>query len=202
MANYDFNYIMRMDDDILFCVDHLLTDLPHFPKENVHWGYLHCEGYNIVYIDEGMSMFSNDVIVKFLSQNPKEILCHPYGDQTFTIWEQNVGLDLRTLFHPTSRGQDHPPASYDERFKTMTNICDGYIYLHGVYANDMKKFWERRGNGKYNTYKRRSSSEFCQYKPYLDWRLFGPPWHYEPKPCIGRPRWPDTETSYSGREKR
>ena len=202
MANYNFEYLLRIDDDILFCIDHLLWDLPNFPKENLHWGFLQCQAPRIVYIDEGMCMFSRDIIVKFLSQKPEAILCHPFGDQTITIWEQSIRLDRNTLFHPETRLHHHPPASYVKRFKTMNNICDNYIYLHGVYKSDMVDFWKRRGNGRYNKYVHKKPKELCPHEPFMDWRAFGGIYHQDPKPCINKPTWNLGFSSYPGREGR
>ena len=40
---YDFQYILRVDDDYFVCLDRLLNELEyHRPKHRLSWGWLHC----------------------------------------------------------------------------------------------------------------------------------------------------------------
>ncbi len=205
MAKYDARYMIRMDDDIMLCVNHLLWDLPNFPPKNLHYGWLHCNQKDIVYIDEGVCMFSKDVIVKFLAQDPEKILCHPYGDQQIHIWEQEIGLNMTQLIRgDNSRIHHYPSASYDENIKTQTNFCEHYIAVHGLYGNDMLDFWNRRGSESDRTFSKYSDDNLvqnCPYEPHVDWELFGGMYHKEPKLCAQHPTW-DTGgfKVYPGRE--
>ena len=200
--NYDFKYLMRIDDDIMLCVDHLLWDLPNFPLQSVHYGWLHCQGMKLVYIDEGMTMFSNDVIEKFLSQKSNETLCHPFGDQQIAIWEQKLGL-IGTILRPDNDRIHHtPPASRSKQLKNNTNLCNHYIAIHGLYANDMLEFWQRRGNKSYNSFVEKGSKAFCKYKPFLRWQSFFGIYRQEPKPCALRSKGNlQNHTWYHGRER-
>ena len=189
----------------MVCVDHLLWDLPNFPPVNVHYGWLHCNTEDIVYIDEGVSMFSNDVIEKFLSQKADKILCHPYGDQQISIWEQELGLDETGIIRSDNDRIHHsPPASYYPPFKKMANLCDHYIALHGVYKKDMYLFWKKRGHGTHRNYSRYSeikTSKICPYKPYLNWTITEGMYRQQPRPCSAKPKW-QTRTLHQGREGR
>lgn len=201
--NYDFKYIMRIDDDIMLCLDHLLWDLPNFPLTSVHYGWLHCQGEKLVYIDEGMAMFSSDVIETFLSQKSNETLCHPFGDQQIAIWEQELGL-IRTILRPDNDRIHHtPPASRSKALRNNNNLCNRYIAIHGLYANDMIEFWQRRGNKSYNSFVEKGSKAFCRYEPALRWQSFGGIYRQEPKPCALGPQWDlHNHTRYRGRERR
>ena len=41
-ARYKFEYFLRIDDDYFVCMDRLLFELPHRPREKLYWGYVHC----------------------------------------------------------------------------------------------------------------------------------------------------------------
>ena len=41
-AWYKFKYFLRIDDDYFVCMDRLLFELPHRPREKLYWGYVHC----------------------------------------------------------------------------------------------------------------------------------------------------------------
>ena len=150
-------------------------------------------------------MFSNDVIEKFLSQKADKILCHPYGDQQISIWEQELGLDETGIIRSDNDRIHHsPPASYYPPFKKMANLCDHYIALHGVYKKDMYLFWKKRGHGTHRNYSRYSeikTSKICPYKPYLNWTITEGMYRQQPRPCSAKPKW-QTRTLHQGREGR
>ncbi len=205
-ANYNFKYALRIDDDVMLCVDHLMWDLPHFPSQDVHYGWLHCQREGIVYVDDGIVMFSKDIIAKFLAQDADEILCHPYGDQQISIWEQEIGLNQTELIRADNeRIHNSPPASFDKSLKKRPNLCHYYIAIHGLYKDDLLEFWNRRGNGNGSEYSRYTETEvggFCPFEPYLDWTVMGGMYRQEPKPCHPKPFW-DINAAfkmYPGRE--
>ena len=39
---YQFEFLLRVDDDYFICMDRLLLELPHRPKEKLYWGHVHC----------------------------------------------------------------------------------------------------------------------------------------------------------------
>ena len=41
-VRYKFKYFLRIDDDYFVCMDRLLLELPHRPKEKLYWGHVHC----------------------------------------------------------------------------------------------------------------------------------------------------------------
>ena len=84
-AKFNFQYLLRLDDDYFVCIDRLVNELPFRPKTSLSWGWYHCK-WNIVRMDEAWSLFSEDVIEQFLAQDLNSMLCHPFGDQTFTLW--------------------------------------------------------------------------------------------------------------------
>ena len=41
-ARYKFDYFLRIDDDYFVCMDRLLLELPHRPRNKLYWGHVHC----------------------------------------------------------------------------------------------------------------------------------------------------------------
>ena len=67
--NYDFDYMLRMDDDYFFCMDKFLLELPVPMEPMFHWGWTHCIT-KIVRPEESMLLFSRDLLMHFLIQDP------------------------------------------------------------------------------------------------------------------------------------
>ena len=189
-ANYDFKFIARVDDDIMVCIDHLMWDLLNFPQTNVHYGWMHCQMQNVVYIDEGFSMYSKDLVERYLTQNGEEIMCHPFGDQQVAVWDHSLGIKGPDSYKPDNdRIHHHPPASYDNRLSHMPDICDKFIAIHGVYKDDALKFWERRGNGRFNKYPAKQPNNFCPHYPNVNISIFTGGLHHDPKRCSLNETW-------------
>lgn len=93
-AKFTFQFLLRVDDDYFICMERLLYELPFRPKNNLSWGVYHCHDEDLVYMDESWALFFQDVIQQFLSQDPQTMLCHPFGDQTFTLWINASTLNL------------------------------------------------------------------------------------------------------------
>ena len=202
-ANYDFKYIIRADDDIMVFIDHLMWDLSNFPSTDLHYGWMHCNKPNIVYIDEGFSMYSNDLVERYLSQKGDKILCHPFGDQQVAVWEHSLGIKGPDVYKPDNNRIHHqPPASYHRGIKNATSICDNFIAVHGVYKNDVVSFWKRRGDGHFNKYPAKKPSSFCRHHPNFNITVVDDIYNYTPKACSSNPRWTlDNRRKYNGRER-
>ena len=96
----------------------LLSDLVLRPKQNLVWGFFHCEA-EITWLDEAFMIFSEDIIQKFLAQNESSMLCHPRADQQVMLWLSNILH--KTYFHDT-RLHHQPPASFVARFSSISNV--------------------------------------------------------------------------------
>ena len=199
-ANYDYKFILRIDDDIMLCLDHLLWDLPNFPLTNVHYGYLSCYRKDFTFIDDATTMYSSDLIDKYLSQKPDKILCHPFADAQVDLWEKILGLDSTIIHADNDRIHQDPPASFAANLKKRNDLCDSYISIHGIYGDEMLKFWKRRGAGKFTKYVRKPPSHFCPHPVKLNNSLYnGIP--MPPKPCHQKPTWNmEGYKHYPGRE--
>lgn len=197
-AKYDFQYLLKIDDDYFLCLKRLISELPLRPKESLVWGHFHCEA-GISWADEGFVIFSRDIIHKFLQQDKNKMLCHPFGDQTFHLWLNNIS---KVYFHD-SRIHHDPPASFSPKFENPQNVCDSFIGIHGTYEGKMREFWLNSNDGVKildgMTLPRFSS--FCEYTRF-DHTVFGPKYNFQPKPCIDNPRWTRSTEMYAyGREK-
>ena len=205
-AHYRFQYLLRVDDDALVCLDHLLHDLPNFPTTNLQWGHLHCETEDIIYIDEGLTIFSHDLVLKFLSQNPLRMRCHVYGDQQVAIWVNDLNLDPEKLYVHDPRIHHTPPASnMKEYFYELDDICKKHIIIHGVYPGEMEDFWELKRKQDYAKYKPKAFSESCDKQASFYWYALGYRFRHQPMYCIQRPVWDttfmaDDDGTFAGRE--
>ena len=196
VAKFDFEYFLRIDDDYFLCLKRLLSELPMRPKENLVWGYFHCQ-IGITRVDEGFMLLSQDIIHKFLSQNKSTMLCHPFGGQQVALWLKNIPTKL--YFHD-ARVHHDPPASYFPKFKDATNVCDSYLGLHGTYPEKMRYFGKNSNDGAKDVHPIPNFSSYCGTSTF-DHRRFHAPFKYDPKPCINNPSWDIENDFFAGREK-
>lgn len=195
MAKFDFQYLLRIDDDYFLCLKRLLEEISLRPKDDLVWGHFHCE-VGITWIDESFLLFSKNIIQQFLAQNESTMLCHPHADQQIGIWLQDI--KIKQYFHDT-RLYHHPPASYAPQFQNATNLCSSYLGLHGTYANTMWAFGKNANDSAKDVYAIPPFSSFCQATTF-DYRKIYPPYHFEPKPCKDNPSWNVGDKMFSGRE--
>lgn len=196
MAKFDFQYLLRIDDDYFVCLKRLLAELPMRPKENLIWGNFHCRPGN-TWIDESFMIFTWDIIHQFLSQDKNTMLCHAHADQQIGIWLNDISP--KHFFHDSRLYHYPTPASFIPRFKTMKNVCDSYLGIHGTYQELMQYFGKNADDGVKNVSIMPEFSSFCGTQNF-DHHLFGPPWRYEPKLCKDNPRWKPERKMYVGRE--
>lgn len=208
VAHYRFKHLLRVDDDALVCLHHLMHDLPSFPTTNLQWGHLHCESDDLVYIDEGLTIFSRDLVLKFLSQNPLSMRCHVFGDQQVALWINDLNLDPEDLYVHDSRIHHHPPAStMKEYFFELDDMCREHIIIHGVYPGDMEDFWEVTNRKKdYSKYKKSSFNDICDKPASFYWYAMHYPFKHKPKYCIKKPQWKEEylvsdDGTFPGRER-
>lgn len=201
---YDFNFFMRLDDDMLLCFDRLLLDLDRAPQSNLIWSWVHC-AYSLVRPEESFIIISQDIVRTFLSQHPHSILCHPWADQQIGIWINQ--LNLRDLYYSDERIHHHPPARDVPEIMYGDDLCLQYVAIHGAYEEFSRKLWAHRGqDGLYPPLNLPPLQAVCPYGEYFDWRYLFSTWNYEPKLCMGKPVWTtdkqmQTNSSfYAGRE--
>ena len=122
------------------------------------------------------------------AQDPRSILCHPFGDQTYSLWIQATGLNL-TQFDDR-RIHHSPPAGKTERFFTMRNVCDDYIGIHGAYPNVMPLLWVNSNDSPKRitpvTLLRNNCPNFAEG---FDVNKFAGLYRHTPKPCISGSYW-------------
>lgn len=199
--HYNFDYLIRSDDDVLLCIDHIVYRSGLIPRKNFMSGVLHCAGEGVVYLDEGIATFSQDVVRTFLSQSPDSMYCHTYGDQTYSTWIKDLKIDANELYYVETKIHHHPPASRVKRLQNRTRICNNYIALHGVYGNDMRKFWRRRGLPQFsNRTGLMKVKDICPHAPKYDWRKFSGIYRFEPKLCVDHDAWTGVEEVSFSRE--
>ena len=201
--NYDFQYLLRMDDDYYMCLDGLLEELSRLPAAKILRGYMHCK-YKATRVDEGWMLLSNVLIKSFLSRE-NSLLCHPMGDQQVALWlndEKNVAIYHDFRIH------HHPPASKVHRFKENPLVCRQYIAVHGTYPSLMEMFWDASLRSRQSQVVPDTplmpSYQYCSYDGPFDWRFIGTEgtWYrLPPKPCRDNPTWNLTNSPFMGRQR-
>ena len=163
----------------------------------LYWGYVHCEVEGLVRIDEGFLLLSEDLVLEFTRKRNK-LLCHPFGDQTVAIWMNDV---KNVIFFHDPRIFHDVSAKVPE-FKSFDKMCLKYISLHGSYLHEMLLYWETSSKENHSTFwvpSIQPISNLCPLSTRFDWRAMGgPPYGYEPKPCVLKPLW-DIGSMHRGR---
>lgn len=191
-AKYDFQYFLRVDDDYFVCLKKLLNELPLRPKENLCWGNFHCQ-FNTSWIDESWMVFSRDVLGKFLTQDARTMLCHPHADQQIAIWLNNISD--RVYFHD-DRLIHVVPNSFDWQAR---DVCEKNMGVHRAFASRMLQLGKDSGDGAKEVPPVANYSAHCVYNTF-DYNAFGPPYFYEPKPCVENVLWVTDHRLWIGAE--
>eukprot|EP00795_Rhopilema_esculentum_P004585 gene4585-20852_t len=190
VAHYRFKYLLRVDDDVIVCLHHLLHDLQDLRTTNLQWGFMHCVSDNLIYMDEGLTMFSFDLVLKFLSQDPLKMRCHVYGDQQIAIWINDLNLDPEEIYVHDPRIHHNPPAAQMlAYFNELEDICAKHIIIHGVYPDFIDDLWMKRRSRKYKKYKPEIFSESCDKPADFFWYELGDRFRHQPQYCYKRPAW-------------
>ena len=185
-AKFNFQYLLRLDDDYFVCMDRMVNELHFRPKRSLSWGWYHCS-MAVVWMDEAWSLFSADVIDNFLTQDPRSMLCHPFGDQTFSLWINATGVNL-TEFHD-QRLHHTPRAGKMKKFFSMKSVCDKYIGIHGSYNNLMPRLWKNSNDAPKNITPVTLLRATCDGPKVFDVSKFRGIYRHEPKPCIEGFNW-------------
>ena len=194
-AKFNFQYLLRIDDDYFLCPKRLLFELPLRPKQNLVWGFFHCEA-GITWLDEAFMIFTKDIIQKFLAQNESSMLCHPHADQQVMLWLSSI-LN-KTYFHDT-RLHHHPPASHVPRFSNISNVCDSHLGAHGAYGETMYYLGLRANDSAKDVSAIPDFAKFCKTTKF-DHRAFRGLWRHEPRPCKDNPTWNLGNEMWFGKE--
>ena len=193
-ARYDFQYILRVDDDYFVCLEKLLNELPLRPKKNLVWGNFHCE-INGSWVDESWMVFSRDIVETFLTQEARTMLCHPHADQQIALWLNKISD--KVYFHD-HRLNHWVPDTFDWQAK---NICDKYMGVHKAFAPRMLQLGKASGDGPQEVPPVSNFSEYCDLKTF-DYKMFDPSsiFFYEPKPCVENFLWVKNHRLWIGQE--
>ena len=186
-AKFNFQYFLRLDDDYFVCMDKLANELPSRPRKNLTWGWYHCQSENIVYMDEAWALFSEDVIEQFLAQDLRSIMCHPFGDQTFSFWINATRINLTNF--DDRRLHHQPRVGKTKKFFLMSDFCEKYIGIHGSYPNIMPHLWTNSNDGSKNITSMTLLNDTCPLKQVFDVNEVRGIYQFTQKPCLDRPRW-------------
>lgn len=192
-ATYDFQYFLRTDDDYFVCLKKLVNELPLRPKQNLCWGWFHCE-YNNTWMDESWMVYSRDVIEKFLGQDARTMLCHPHADQQIGLWLNDI--PDRLYFHD-DRLNHLVPESFDWQ---ASNVCYKHMGVHRAFASRMLQLGKDSRDGAAVVPALGNYSAYCQYKIFNYREFQGGRFFYEPKPCVENVLWVQSHRLWIGDE--
>ena len=198
-TKYNFSYFLRADDDYFICMERLLHELHHRPTKMLSWGWYHCMFKDLIYMDEAWTLYSHDVIVRFLSQDPRQILCHPHADQQISVWINSIYNQTENLIHFDDRRLHHfPPARRIDKFKSVTCTCDHFMGVHGTSLAMMRRFWIHGNDGAKNVTALTDISQTCDKPNVFNISTIGKPWKFDLRPCIENPQWTPEESMWLG----
>eukprot|EP00871_Galdieria_phlegrea_P004322 jgi/Galph1/4891/GphlegSOOS_G3527.1 len=143
MKHYDFNFFLRVDDDVFLCVRQLERLLNRIPKAKLFWGKYWCKE-DRSYADENFMLFTSDVVL-FLVHN-RDILF--YDEEASFAW--NFGFLSWFLNISIIDDREHIDAqqgymtSFIHVYKSSpVSFCDHYLFAHHVPLSvDMNIFRE------------------------------------------------------------
>ncbi|KAJ7386560.1 hypothetical protein OS493_008697 [Desmophyllum pertusum] len=202
-AKFNFVYLLRVDDDYFVCLERLKAELYHRPTTMLIWGSYHCSFQDLIYVDEAWILFTSDVIERFLSQDPRSMLCHPHADQQISVWLNKLYGYNQTLVHFDDHRLHHfPPARELDIFDNVSRVCDSHLGVHGSSPEMIRNFWRNSGDGA-RLIKRSLTltriTETCHFPNVFNISLFDrPPYQFELRPCIANPRWTPNEGMWLG----
>ena len=206
VQHYSFDFFLRIDDDHFLCLDRLLYELPHRPKQSLYWGFIHCRE-RIVRVDEGWLMLTRNLVDEVLSKINSTLPCHPFADQAVALWVIHSRYNV-TYFYDNERVINKATAFKVQEY-LKPDICEKYLSLHGSYPRFMKMYWNiTRTNRSMKKKQRRYSIPAIPYYldkcPYdnkvFDLKNFWPQFRYDTKPCKEEPRWPNSNEVFPSRE--
>jgi len=197
-VKYDFKYYLRLDDDYFVCLERLQHELRHRPTKMLSWGSYHCHNM-LVYVDEAWTLFTHDVIVRILSQDPQRMLCHPHADQELPIWMDSVFNKTDDVTHfDDKRLYHYPPARTVDRFKNLANACDSHMGIHGSSPELMRIFWKSSNDTAKEVTTITEISATCKRPFIFDITFMALPCKFDLRPCIKNPQWTPGETMWAG----
>lgn len=192
-------FFLRIDDDYFLCIEKLLHELTERPQQKLVWGSWHCDKPTAVFVDESFMLLTFDLVDLFMSFDEQTLLCHPFGDQQLALWLTNYSVKF-TGFHDV-RLHHNPPASKSTKLKTMRNICEVYLGLHGTYPNEMRTFWSVANDGPKKIPKLSSIYPFfCRSRPHYKWDAMKEQYRFKPEYCAKNPRWTREREAWEGRQ--
>jgi len=197
-AKYNFQYYLRLDDDFFVCLGRLRNELRYRPTKTLLWGHYHCHP-GLTFIDEAWTLFTPDVVVRILSQDPQKIQCHPHADQELPFWMDSAFNKTEKVirFHDW-RLYFYPPAKTVDKFKNRVKACDQYLGIHGSSPELMYKFWNTSNDGPKNVSPVTEFSSACRYPFFFNISLMWDRYKYDLRPCIENPLWTTGETMWIG----
>lgn len=200
-AKFHFVYLLRVDDDFFVCLERLKAELPYRPTQRLIWGSYHCWYRDLIYVDEAWILFSSDIVERFLSQDPRRILCHPHADQQIPVWINKLYSYTESLVQFDDRRLHlYPPAVTLEKFRNLHRVCNSYVGVHGSSPEMMRNFGHHGGDAPKSSSSLKSThvTETCHFLNVFNISKITGRYKFELRPCLTNPRWTPKEEMWLG----
>lgn len=192
LQRYDFDYVLKVDDDMILCIANLLHELSVRCEPYLYWGKYHC-GCAHCYtsrMDAFFTLLGRDT-VDYIFARPDRILCSPFLDQVVPKWFwEIIGADNVTMF------DDKRIVQFRKEWLPHigANFCDKFIAVHQVYGEDYKTMWTPIADNEISLMPRHFSRVDVQFKctsvKKLSTYMFEKKWQTTPVRCFGPMPWP------------
>ena len=143
--NFDFQYLLRIDDDGYLCTYQLLYELKHkAPKEKFFWGKYFCQQHRRL-ADENFMLFSHDVAEMFVTMQG---LLRTGGNQStfaalFGFWQHFLDLHIWDDRDRIDAQQGYTTAfmhcnvGINGTMHQIVNFCKRHVWAHHVKIPDL-----------------------------------------------------------------
>ena len=140
--NFDFQYLLRIDDDGYICTDNLIYDLMHqAPKTHFFWGKYWC-GAGQQLADENFMLFSRDLLDIFFSlkqhaiQGEHVTFAALFGYWirllNLTIWDDQDRIDAQQKYTTQYMHSNTDIFVKTTDDITLKEFCTRHIFAHHV----------------------------------------------------------------------
>mmetsp|Transcript_30958 Transcript_30958/g.41075 ORF Transcript_30958/g.41075 Transcript_30958/m.41075 type:complete len:454 (-) Transcript_30958:328-1689(-) len=191
LQRYDFDWILKLDDDMFVCVPYLMNELGRLCDPYLYWGRYHCDCQHCKTsrMDAFFTIFGRDM-VDFMWERHADLLCSPFFDQVVPKWFwELVGTNKTTMF------DDHRLVQLRHDWLPIVSaaFCKQYIVAHQCYEHDMMKVWDavKTDMGQRPSFESKPVNFTCPSSLEMDPSQYIPgPWGATPVLCFNHMAWP------------
>ena len=100
-AKFNFQYLLRIDDDYFLCSKRLLFELPLRPKQNLVWGFFHCK-IGITWLDEAFDILQRYYSEVLGAERKLDVVSSTCGSTSHVVAKQYSKHNILPRYQVTS----------------------------------------------------------------------------------------------------